>query len=94
MYRHYLENENIIFYIRELYYIKIEHKFICPFLRSGIEANRGVEFSYSTRKSKFGGKWGTEYLNIMFRREADFFFITFYLILLTILTKVNTDCRT
>ena len=42
-------------------------KFIFPFLRSGTEDKRGVEFCHSTRDaSRFGRTWGTECLNTRF----------------------------
>ena len=41
-------------------------KFIFPFLRSGVEVKRGVEFCHSTMPPEFGRKWGTECLNAKF----------------------------
>ena len=51
-------------YSRRLKYLL---KFIFPFLRSGVEAKRSVEFCHSTRNaSRIRQKWGTECLNTRF----------------------------
>ena len=45
------------------------NKFIFPFLRSGVKAKRGVEFSHWTQHAmppKFGRKWGTACRNTRF----------------------------
>ena len=55
-------------------------KFIFPFLRSGVEAKRGVEFYHSTRNvSKIRQKVGngvSAYIDVCgIQREADFILI-------------------
>ena len=42
--------------------MKYLFKFIFPFLRSGVEAKRSVEFGHSM-SPEFSGKWGTDFIN-------------------------------